>query len=66
MGEEGDAEGTYAALCVEFTLPPSTYATMLLRELLKRSVTVDDMKKLNEGGKEDDEEEKEGIMVVDE
>lgn len=36
-----------SALCLEFTLQPSTYATMLLRELLKRSMTADEMKKMN-------------------
>lgn len=36
-----------SALCLEFTLAPSTYATMLLRELLKRSMTADEMKKMN-------------------
>ena len=38
---------THSALCLEFTLQPSTYATMLLRELLKRSMTTDEMKKMN-------------------
>ena len=36
-----------SALCLKFTLAPSTYATMLLRELLKRSMTADEMKKMN-------------------
>jgi hypothetical protein len=56
-GKEGGREGETEkegvgsrALILSFTLPPSTYATMLLRELMKVSTTAHEMKKLNEPG----------------
>lgn len=38
--------GKYLALQLTFTLPSSTYATMLIRELTKMSTTVDFAKSL--------------------
>lgn len=40
-------EGKYMALKLMFTLPPSTYATMLIRELTKMSTEVEHAKKLS-------------------
>ena len=37
----------HAALCIEFSLASSTYATMCLRELMKISTSSEDMKQRN-------------------
>ena len=44
----GDPEGTRTAVRLEFTLPPSTYATMCLRELTKQSSELGHQLSLNE------------------
>ena len=44
----GDPEGTRIAVRLEFTLPPSTYATMCLRELTKQSSELGHQLSLNE------------------
>lgn len=41
-------DGKFLALKLCFTLPSSSYATMCYRELLKKTTSLDDQKKLNE------------------
>jgi len=40
-------EGQRVAVVLSFTLPSSTYATMLLRELTKQSTDIESQKQLN-------------------
>ena len=40
-------EGKYRALRMEFSLPPSTYATMAIREVLKLDTSIKKQTQLN-------------------
>ncbi|KAM4037551.1 pseudouridylate synthase 7 homolog isoform 2-T2 [Anomaloglossus baeobatrachus] len=42
-----NSEGKYRALKMEFSLPPSTYATMAIREVLKMDTSIKNQTKLN-------------------
>jgi len=50
-------DGKKRAIALSFTLPPSTYATMCLRELLKSATTVHAQRLLN-----DQEAEEDGVL----
>ena len=43
-------DGAYAGLVLEFTLPPSSYATMALREITKMDMSARFQTSLNEAG----------------
>lgn len=49
---EGKATGAHKALVLDFKLPQSTYATMLLRELLKSDTSTATQIKLQNAAKE--------------
>ncbi|KAG7262319.1 hypothetical protein CRUP_036506, partial [Coryphaenoides rupestris] len=42
-----NTEGKYRALRMEFSLPPSTYATMAIREVLKMDTSIKNQTQLN-------------------
>lgn len=46
-------DGQHTALVLEFSLPQSTYATMLLRELMKNDTSVETQIKLQKAFKEE-------------
>lgn len=50
-------DGQHTALVLEFNLPQSTYATMLLRELMKNDTSVETQIKLQKAFKEECNEE---------
>ena len=46
-GAEAGGDGKFLAVNLQFTLPPSAYATMLVRELTKESSSTAHHKSLN-------------------
>lgn len=62
---ESKNEGQKTALVLEFSLPQSIYATMLLRELMKSDTSAQTQIKMQKAMKEDEENHKRPANVVD-